>query len=50
MPFYVYIGIVAGPLLASALITAIGYAVTFAVFAAITALASLALHRLGAAN
>ena len=48
--FYVYIGIVAGPLLASALITAIGYAVTFAVFAAITALASLALHRLGAAN
>ena len=46
--FYVFTGIVASPLLASALITATGYAVTFAVFAAITALASLALQRLGA--
>ena len=47
--FYVYSGLVAGPLLASVLIATLGYAVMFTIFAALTALASAALHRLGAA-
>ena len=48
--FYLYTGIVAGPLLAGALVTTVGYAMTFAAFAAITMSASVALHRLSTAE
>lgn len=48
--FFMYIGITTGPIVAGALITLAGYAVTFGIFAAIALLCGIILYRVAATD